>query len=31
MAALLLSGHPRPALACAVAAAGLYWGQTASD
>ena len=31
MAALLLSGHPWPALACAVAAAGLYWGQTASD
>ena len=31
MAALLLSGHPRPALACAVAAAGLYWGNTTSD
>ena len=28
MAALLLSGHPWPALICAVGAAGMYWGNS---
>ena len=28
MAALLFSGHPWPALVCAVGAAGMYWGNS---